>query len=368
MESFHWDDHFITGLPSVDEQHHHLVDIINQFGNLLVENELVFDDIETVFKKLAAYAQHHFQDEEGLMIQSGVDQRHCKAHIKAHRNFLQEVMSMHAHVSPDNLDSAKRLLSFLTQWLAYHILGQDQDMARQIEAIKAGESPSDVYEARERGRDSATEPLLVALNGLFEQVSERNKELVQLNQSLEKKVAERTKELSEANVHLEELSLTDVLTGLPNRRHAMRQLETLWNESLETNHPLSCMMVDADHFKEVNDTYGHDAGDVVLCELANTLCRSVRTDDVVYRLGGDEFLILCPNTDNGGGMSVAELILKAVSELHVPTGDGAWHGSISIGLASRTPEMADYEALIKMADTSVYEAKRDGKNCVRTIG
>ncbi len=366
MGAFQWDQCFVTELPTVDQQHRRLVDIINQFGALVTENELVLEDIEGVFQQLSDYAEQHFEDEEKLISQYGVDERHTSNHIREHQSFLQDVVSMHASISEENPDAARNLLAFLTQWLTYHILGSDQDMARQIKAIETGSSPSDAYESREIGQDSAKEPLLTALNELFQQVSARNKELVRVNQTLELKVAERTKELMELNLHLEELALTDALTGLPNRRHAIRWLKTLWSESLASNSSLSCMMIDADHFKEVNDTYGHDAGDEVLCQLAKTLQHSVRNDDVVCRLGGDEFLIICPNTDNKGGMIVAELTRDAVSNLRVPTGETTWKGSVSIGLATRSYDMQDHEDLIRAADTSVYQAKRDGKNCVRT--
>jgi len=368
MQSFHWDKNFETGLSDVDQQHRHLVDVINDFGDLLAENKIVFNDIERIYTELADYAQYHFREEEALMFQYGVDQRHINHHIEIHQSFLHEVTTMYSDISQDNLESATYLLDFLTHWLAYHILGEDQNMARQVEAIKSGVDPYTAYETEEKEGNKATEPLLIALNGLFQQVSARNRALTQLNQSLEEKVRLRTKELHEANLHLEEISLTDALTGLPNRRHAMRGLAALWEESMQKGLPMVCMMIDADHFKQVNDTYGHDSGDAVLSELAKTLQYSVRTDDIVCRIGGDEFIIICPNTDEEGGMRVAKLTHKTVAELRVPTGGEPWYGSISVGVAARTPQMKNYDELILAADKGVYSAKQAGKNCIRIAG
>lgn len=368
MEPFHWTMTYETGLTGVDLQHHYLVDTINEFGEVLIENQVGFADIDRVFKKLVGYSHYHFKEEEMLMGQAGIDRRHFEEHCKKHRDFLQEVASMHSDMSAWNSESARYLFEFLTHWLVVHILGTDMNMARQIHAIQAGETAAIAYENEERAEDESTGPLLASLKSLFEQVSHRNRELVLLNQSLEERVAERTKELSEANCRLEELSLTDVLTGLPNRRHAMRSLSLLWKESVEADSPLVCMMVDADHFKAVNDTYGHDAGDVVLCELAKILQNSLRNDDIVSRLGGDEFFIICPKTDIENGMNVARTLRKTVSELCVPTGDGFWHGSVSIGVAAKTSGMKHYDELIKVADQGVYAAKQDGRNCVRTLG
>ena len=161
-------------------------------------------------------------------------------------------------------------------------------------------------------------------------------------------------------------SLTDMLTGLPNRRHALHKLGVLWEQSIKGATPLACMIIDADHFKKVNDSYGHNAGDIVLCELAKTIQDAVRSDDIACRLGGDEFFVICPDTDEEGGLNIAEYIRKMVSELHVAISNDIWHGSISIGLATRAANMKNVKDLIKIADNSVYMAKRDGKNCVRT--
>lgn len=366
MDSFQWGDHFLTGLLDVDEQHHRLVDIINQFGSHLTENDLVLADIENVFNELLAYTKYHFQEEEEMMTEIGIDPRHFELQTTEHNSFLKEITEMHDAISVENPASIQNLLDFLIHWLAYHILGTDQNMARQVKSIQLGVTPSVAYEEEKRNTDEATEPLLSALTGLFQQVSERNKALVELNESLEEKVAERTGELYKLNIYLEKLALTDALTGLSNRRDGMQKLAVLWEESLQKSLPLACLMIDADHFKQVNDTYGHDAGDSVLCELAKTLQHQVRTDDIVCRLGGDEFLIICPNTDKNGAMTIANKVHKKVSELQVPTGHSVWKGSISVGVAVLSSNINKIDDLIKVADDGVYLAKRDGKNCVRS--
>jgi diguanylate cyclase (GGDEF)-like protein/hemerythrin-like metal-binding protein len=365
VESFHWDKQFETGLPEVDKQHHILVDLINHFGELLTKNEdISHDEIETVFGELAAYAQYHFQEEENMMQREGLDSCFFEKHKNLHNVFLQELTQMHEGVSPQQQDTAKSLLKFLIYWLAFHILGTDQSMARQVSAIHSGQKAADAYRDETRMKEASTEPLLLALNGLFQQVSERNRELLELNRTLEEKVAERTHALSEANHRLEEMALTDVLTGLPNRRHAMASLAQCWSESLRDGTPLVCMMIDADGFKQINDNYGHDAGDEVLRQLSKNMRNSVRTDDTVCRLGGDEFLIICAGTQLEGALHIAEIMRQNVAAMRVPAGSGVWQGSISAGVAARTPEMRGPEDLIKAADEGVYIAKRNGRNRV----
>jgi hemerythrin len=321
-------------------------------------------DIDTVFNELAEYAKYHFKEEEEMMLQVGLDPRHVSHHIQLHVNFLQELARMSEGVITKKPSTAEPLLKFLTYWLAFHILGTDQSMARQVRAIRSGQKADDALSAEEVMKEGATEPLLHALNGLFHQVSERNRELLELNKTLEEKVVERTRELQEANRRLEDLALTDVLTGLPNRRYALAELVKYWSESLRNDTPLACMMVDADGFKQINDTYGHDAGDEVLRKLSKNLRYSMRTDDLVCRLGGDEFLIICPKTSMEGALHAAELMRKAISVLRIPAGAGVWTGSVSVGVAARTSDMHEPEDLLKAADEGVYIAKRNGRNRV----
>ncbi len=362
MESFRWDQYYVTGLEDVDAQHMRLVAMINRLGDLAADpGGPHADGIASVLEELADYAVYHFTEEESLMREVDVDPRHRCGHRREHQAFTDEVARLATDtLSPDRLN---HLLKYLVNWLAYHILGSDQSMARQIAMIRQGETPAAAYEIDDRKGIRVTEPLVVALNGLFQQVSARNLELQQLNQTLEAKVEERTRELALANSHLEELSLTDVLTGLPNRRHALRRLDSEW----KSGGLLACVMIDCDGFKQVNDTYGHDAGDSVLRAVAQCLKDHVRTDDLVSRLGGDEFLVICPHTGLGGGMYLAEQLRTTIGGMRVTAGDGHWQGSISVGVAARTDAMRRPDDLIKEADNGVYLSKNGGRNRVSTV-
>lgn len=364
MEAFQWNACFITGLHDVDEQHRRLVDLINRFGSLTMDQDSASTTyLEAVFTELADYARYHFAEEEAMMEAVQLDPRHVAQHRANHASFLDEVTQLHSGATA-NLDAARYLLQFLTHWLAYHILGLDQVMARQIAAIHSGNRSEDAYLNLISSKDPATDTLLAALNALFHQVSDRNHELVLLNKTLEARVAERTRALTEANQRLDDLANTDTLTGLPNRRYAMRSLAVEWEISERQGTPISCMMIDADGFKAINDVHGHDAGDMVLRALSKQLQHAVRTDDIVCRLGGDEFLIICARTPLDGAMQLAETVREEVAGLRVPAGNGEWVGSISVGVAARSGELAGFEALIKAADLGVYVAKRNGRNCV----
>lgn len=172
--------------------------------------------------------------------------------------------------------------------------------------------------------------------------------------------------LAAANEQLEHLALTDPLTGLPNRRHAMQSLAQIFAQSQQEDSPLTVMMLDADGFKQINDRYGHDAGDNVLVVLARTLRHAMRSDDIVCRLGGDEFFIICPRTPLHQALRVAESMRRQVAALRVAAGDGEWCGSVSVGVAERA-QLPDIESLMKAADEGVYAAKRGGRNRVETI-
>jgi diguanylate cyclase (GGDEF)-like protein len=307
---------------------------------------------------------YHFREEEGLMESHGIDERHQRLHRSEHEAFLLHVSARIRAFDPDDREAGERLFDFLVSWLVYHILGSDQNMARQARAIEAGTTAREAYRREEQKKDKSVDTLLDAMHGLFEQVMSRNRELEELNRTLEARIEERTRNLREANILLESLSLTDELTRLPNRRHGMAKLEALLGESTEPGPRVSCLMIDADHFKEINDSHGHDAGDAVLVALGKELKAAVRTDDIVCRLGGDEFMVILPATGHAGAMEVGRKVLTAVNRMRVTAGDGSWRGSISVGVAAALQGETGTESLLKRADEALYAAKKAGRNRV----
>lgn len=162
-----------------------------------------------------------------------------------------------------------------------------------------------------------------------------------------------------------ELSITDPLTGLHNRRYMERHLKTLIADAERSGRSLSVLIADIDHFKHVNDTYGHDAGDIVLKEFSDRFRRYTRGVDLACRLGGEEFLIIMHDTDKALARQVGERVRECVAALPFKIGpsEDIWV-TASVGLATWEGDGDTSEALFKRADNALYAAKRQGRNQV----
>ncbi len=171
--------------------------------------------------------------------------------------------------------------------------------------VTAQESTERLVEAFEAGaNDYLTKPINFKVLGARLWAAQR---VVQLQEELEfdrQQLRKFAAELAASNQRLQKLALTDVLPELPNRRYANEQLDRQWALAERNGRPLACMMVDIDRFKQINDTYGHKVGDDVLKQVANVLRQTARKQDMVCRLGGEEFLVICPEAHAGSGLSV----------------------------------------------------------------
>lgn len=362
FQPFSWGRAFVVGNAAIDDQHRHLLDMINAFGERFADGEVMDAEVRELLAELLDYTEHHFACEEAIMRDCAVDRRHQAYHLEEHHRLAQDVILIRESLDSPAALSPDKIFVFLANWLGFHVLGIDQALARQMRDIHAGMSPAEAFE-RERDRDAgAMQPLLDAVTGLLAVVRERNQQLHAFNASLEQTVAERTRELRELSERMEELATHDQLTGLPNRRRALQVLDTLWAAGM----PLSVFMIDCDHFKAVNDRFGHAAGDELLRYIAAELSRSLRTDDIVARLGGDEFLVICPSTHLPDALSVAETIRQRISGHEVAVGEGRWVGSLSVGVAERDVLMSNPTALLRAADDGLYAAKEAGRDAVRS--
>ncbi len=165
---------------------------------------------------------------------------------------------------------------------------------------------------------------------------------------------------------IEHQARVDYLTGLANRRHFMEQAEQELARALRYGSPLSVAMMDIDHFKRVNDTYGHKVGDLVLQRLSQLCEHMLREVDLIARMGGEEFAILLPETDGKMAMEVAERLRVAIADTQVPLETGLPpHVTVSIGVASLQGKDVNVDMLLNLADKALYEAKHGGRNKVR---
>jgi diguanylate cyclase (GGDEF)-like protein len=163
---------------------------------------------------------------------------------------------------------------------------------------------------------------------------------------------------------VQSLALIDPLTGLQNRRSLFELGRVEFARSCRTYRPFSCLMLDIDHFKQLNDNYGHLTGDQVLQQVAECAKRSIREVDLIGRYGGEEFLIFLPETDLVTAQRVAERLRSSIEKMPMKLSDQELHVTVSIGVSRKDENTLELETLIARADQALYVAKHRGRNRV----
>ena len=246
-------------------------------------------------------------------------------------------------------------------WLIL-ILGRP--MNRLIEHIsKITNGNIDIDEINVGNRKDEIGQLSRAFNQMHSTIKRQIKELNAHREMLEQEVQERTQELEEANKKLDLISRTDDLTQLPNRRDMHETIDNEVGRSARTHKPFCFIFFDIDHFKNVNDTYGHAAGDLVLKAVSSTIRGLLRKYDVLARYGGEEFLTLLPETDLEGAAIVAERFRKKIEKLSISFAEQKIKVTITLGVALYDDRLGA-DRSIQQADKALYEGKETGRNKV----
>lgn len=250
------------------------------------------------------------------------------------------------------------LYMFLAYYFAMQFSSPIEKLANVSKLIGEGKKQAD-FNITSHLHEVQT--LTDSLKNMVSVLLSHENELKEMNKTLENKVQERTIALQNANEQLTHLARHDTLTQLHNRLASNEYLHQEFLRMKRTHTPFSVALLDIDHFKNVNDTYGHDVGDTVLIHVAKILKNVARTTDFVARFGGEEFLLILPETLQEGAYSIAEKIRIAIENSDSSTVKNI---TLSIGVATASIEDANEDYVVKIADKALYQAKNEGRNRV----
>ena len=253
------------------------------------------------------------------------------------------------------------IILIVAAWMFYMLGLPLNRITKHIRKITDGDL--DVEDIDVGNRKDELGQLSKAFNTMHDTIKRQIKELNAHRDILEQEVKERTKDLEEVNKKLELISKTDELTGLPNRREMNETIANEMGRSSRTHKPFCFIFIDIDHFKNINDTYGHACGDVILKSVAQTIRGLLRKYDVFARYGGEEFLTLLPETDLEGAAVVAERFRRQIEKMTVRYADFTIKITITLGVA-KFDDRLGADRSIQMADKALYQGKEGGRNRV----
>jgi two-component system cell cycle response regulator len=232
----------------------------------------------------------------------------------------------------------------------------------QMRTVEQSRTLPIILIADEADRPRVVRGLDLGVNDFIMRPVERNELLARVRTQVRRQ--RYAAELRQSVTNTLALAVTDELTGLYNRRYFERHLAIMLDKAQEQGRDMALMLIDMDFFKSVNDTHGHDTGDAVLREFSLRLRRNIRGVDLACRFGGEEFVVLMPDTDYRQAQNVAERVRNAVAERGFETASHALSVTVSVGVALNESPTDTPELLLKRADVALYRAKREGRNRV----
>jgi two-component system cell cycle response regulator len=237
-------------------------------------------------------------------------------------------------------------------------------LCSQLRSLPEGRNVPILVVVSDSDRRKLAQALEMGVNDYLTRPVDKNELVARVRTQMRKKrYADRLRH----NVQLSlEMAITDQLTGLHNRHYMSRHLDNLLSSAAQSGKELAFLILDIDYFKAVNDGHGHDIGDEVLKEFANRVAANIRGIDLACRYGGEEFVVVMPDTDVTLAFTIAERLRKSIEQnpIAISRAPGALNITISIGIAGSEGPSDTAEALLHRADQALYSAKRTGRNRV----
>ena len=369
---FIFSDELKTGIDSIDRANKSIFETMRRIEAYLLQSDVNNALAQSFFHELRDQATYTFAKEEALMLKNQICKDYYNHHRLAHRGFEFSIGQGLKDILKSNLfspDAMLELLNFLNNSLAVHIICEDKLLALQIQLIKEGTSPKSAFKIAKSKMQNEQGVLINALYGLIGNFHRKNELLSKTQDEIEERARTLHQELSKYTQELEVLSSTDKLTGLFNRRKAIEILEDCWRNYDESDISFAFIGIDLDFFKEVNDNFGHENGDLVLQKFAAKVQDLALPNSFFCRLGGDEFCLILSDLTLHKAVFFANEILKAVNRIVITDEEGTqiWHGAISLGVGISSPSTNSYEDVMRQADKYLYVAKNSGRNCVRSV-
>jgi two-component system, cell cycle response regulator len=285
-------------------------------------------------------------------------------HAERIRGYLAETQDVHVVTNP--ADTLLHLSEAEFEVVLVSMALGDVDPLRvcsQVRTLEQSRTVPIILIAEESDRARVVRGLDLGVNDFIMRPVERNELLARVRTQIRRQ--RYAVQLRDSVNNTLALAVTDELTGLYNRRYFDRHLSIMLDRAREQDRDMAVMLIDLDYFKAVNDTHGHDVGDVVLKEFAMRLRRNVRGVDLACRFGGEEFVVLMPDTDYALAQGVAERVRMSIAERTFEAGSSrSLPITVSVGLAMNEHNHDTPEMILKRADIALYRAKREGRNRV----